>query len=52
MEHSWLVSGAQLIDPTLVLSLTFDLAVFFSPGHCLTKNRFTPQDAQRAVRLK
>ena len=24
MEHGWLVSGAQLIDPTLVLSLTFD----------------------------
>jgi hypothetical protein len=26
------VSGAQLIDPTLVLSLAPDLAVFFSPG--------------------
>jgi len=38
MEHSWLVSGAQLIDPTPLLSLTFDLAVFFSPVHCLTKN--------------
>ncbi|MFL5659781.1 MAG: hypothetical protein ACJ8BW_00350 [Ktedonobacteraceae bacterium] len=32
MEHGWLVSGAQLIDPTLVLSLAPDLAVFFSPG--------------------
>src|SRR5712692_2238544 len=32
MEHGWLVSGAHLIDPTLVLSLAPDLAVFFSPG--------------------
>ena len=32
MEQGWLVSGAQFIDPTLVLRLTFDLAVFFSPG--------------------
>ena len=32
MEQSWPVSGAQFIDPTLVLRLTFDLAVFFSPG--------------------
>ena len=38
MEHGWLVSGAQPIDPTLVLSLAPDLAVFFSPVHCLTKN--------------
>jgi hypothetical protein len=32
------VNGAQLINLTLLLSLTFDLAVFFSPVHCLTKN--------------
>jgi hypothetical protein len=32
MEHGWLVSGAQLIDPTLVLSLVPDRAVFFYPG--------------------
>jgi hypothetical protein len=38
MEHGWLVRGMQLIDPTLVLSLTCDQAVFFSPVYCLTKN--------------
>jgi hypothetical protein len=49
MEHGWLVSDAQLIDPTLVLSLTFDLAVFFSPVHCLTKN-LPRRLAQLAIR--
>ena len=32
MEHSWLISGAVIIDPTLVLEITPNQAVFFYPG--------------------